>query len=109
MAEAVVGKAQGLGKHPALAVVLCEESLDALVAVAAAGADLLFEVVKGDERQDRVAQLGVLVLVDAPEPVRRKRFVSDSLSERPDGQTTIGEHECHLAVVNTVYERCHSV
>ena len=41
-----------------------------VVAVAAAGADLLLEVVEGDEGEHRVAQLGVLVLVDAPEALR---------------------------------------
>jgi hypothetical protein len=30
-------------------------------------ADLRFEVVEGDQRQDGVAQLGVFVLVDTPE------------------------------------------
>ena len=65
--EAIVCKAQGLWEHPALAVVLREERLDPLLPVAATGADLLFEVMEGDEGQDRVAQLGVLVLVNPPE------------------------------------------
>ena len=65
--EAVVREAQGFGKHPALSVVLVEEGLDAVLPVAAAGADLLFKIVEGDEGQDRVAEFRVLVFVDAPE------------------------------------------
>ena len=65
--EAIVGEAQGFGEQPALAVVLVLEHLDALLPIATAGADLFFEVVKGDEGQDCVAKFRVLVLVDAPE------------------------------------------
>ena len=67
VAEAVVGEAQGLREHPALAVVLGEERLDALIAVAAGGLDAGFEIVEGDERQDGVAKLRIQVSVNAPE------------------------------------------
>jgi len=49
VAEAVVGQTQGLGQEPAFAVVLLEEGLDAGIAVAAGGFDLLLEVVEGDQ------------------------------------------------------------
>ena len=70
VAEAVVRKPKRLGQHPALAVVLAEERLDAGVAVAAALADLLLEVAEGDQREHRMAQFGVLILVHAPEALR---------------------------------------
>ena len=41
MAKSVIGKSQRLGQQPAFAVVLVQESLDALLPVAATGADLL--------------------------------------------------------------------
>jgi len=65
--EAVVGEAQGFGEHPALAVILSKEGVDALLPVAAAGADLVFEIVEGDEGQDGVTEFRVFVLVDPPE------------------------------------------
>ena len=40
MAETVIGEAQGLGEHPAFAVVLGEEGFDAFLAVAASIVDL---------------------------------------------------------------------
>ena len=67
VAEAVIGEAEGFREQPAFAVVLGEEVFDALLAVAAGGLDLRFEVVEGDEGQDGVAELGVLVPIDAPE------------------------------------------
>ncbi|MBI4470498.1 MAG: hypothetical protein HY650_14370 [Acidobacteria bacterium] len=69
--EAVVGESQSLRQYPALSVVQVEKRFDPLVAVATAIADLLFEVVEGDERQDRVTELGVFVLIDAPETTWR--------------------------------------
>ena len=69
VAEAVVGKAQGFREHPALAVVLGEERLDGLVAVAAGARIFVFQVGEGYERQDRMAQLRDLVLIDAPKPL----------------------------------------
>ena len=59
VAEAVVGEPQGLGEQPALAVVLGEEGFDALLAVAVAGADLVFEIVEGEEGEYGVAEFGV--------------------------------------------------
>jgi hypothetical protein len=44
VAEAVVGQPQGFRQHPALAVVLIEEGVDSLLAVAAAAANLLLQV-----------------------------------------------------------------
>jgi len=66
VAEAIVGKSQCFGQHPAFAVVLAEEGINALVAVTTAGADLRFKIVEGDECQDRMAKFWVLVLVDTP-------------------------------------------
>ena len=62
VAEAVVGEAQGLWEQPTFAVVLGEERLDALIAVAGGGLDAGFEIVEGDERQDDVAEFRVFVL-----------------------------------------------
>ena len=70
MTEAVVGEAQGLGEHPAFAVVLGEEGFDALFAVATGILDLRLEVVEGDKGEDRVTKLRVPVLVDAPKALR---------------------------------------
>ena len=70
VAETVVGQAQGFREHPAFTIVLVQEGFDALFPVAAAGADLLFEVVEGDEGQDGVAEFRVFVLIDAPETSR---------------------------------------
>src|SRR5450830_562811 len=71
MAKSVVDQPQRLRQHPALAVILAEERRDAGFAVAAAGLDLHLEVVEGDEREHRVAQLGILGLVNAPEALGR--------------------------------------
>ena len=65
VAETVIGETQCLREHPAFAVVLGEEGLDALLAVATSILNLRFQVVKGDERQDGVTELGVLVSVNA--------------------------------------------
>ena len=73
MAETVVGEAQGIRKHPAFAVILGEERFDAPFPVAASRVDLRFQVVKGDERQDGVTELGVLVSVNSPESSRIQR------------------------------------
>jgi hypothetical protein len=67
VAEVVVGQTQGLGEHPALAVVAGEEASDALLDVAAGVADVGLEVGESDLGQDGVAELRVGVLVDAPE------------------------------------------
>jgi len=75
MAEAVVGEAEGLGEHSAFAAVVGEESLDAAVAVAAAGFDAAVEVVDGDEREAGVAQLGILVLGRRQNPFGSKLTV----------------------------------
>ncbi|MCY1551585.1 hypothetical protein D9M68_879270 [compost metagenome] len=64
MAQAVVGKAQLFGKHPALAVVLGEKGIEAF----------FLKVVEGDHRQDGVAQLRGFVLIDAPEPLLVERL-----------------------------------
>jgi hypothetical protein len=73
VAEAEVGEADRLGEHPALPVVLVQEGVEAQA----------LEVVEGDEGEDGVAQLGVFVLVDAPESLGRKgareRFVANVL------------------------------
>jgi len=49
VAEAVVGKSKGFREQPAFAIVLVQEGLDAFFPVAAAGADLFFKIVKGNE------------------------------------------------------------
>ena len=67
VSESVVGEAEGFGEEPAFAVVLGKEGGDAGVPVAVVFADFCFEVVEGDQRQHRVAQLGIFVFVDAPE------------------------------------------
>ena len=65
--EAIVGEKQGFGEHPAFTVVLAEEGFDALLPVTAAGADLFFEVVEGNEGQDGVAEFRIFFLIDTPE------------------------------------------
>lgn len=73
VAEAEVGEAERLGEHPAVAVVRVAEGGDPLLAVAAVGGDDGFEVAEGGEGEDGVPQLGVLLLVDAPEALRVER------------------------------------
>ena len=69
MAEAVVGEAQGLREHPAFAVVLGEERLDAAFSIAVSRVDLYLEVVERDGSQNGAAQFRGLVPVYAPEPL----------------------------------------
>ena len=71
MAEAVVGEAQGLGEHPAFAVVLGEEGFDALFTVATSGLDLRLEVGKRNARENGVPQFGSLFSADTPEALGR--------------------------------------
>ena len=66
VADTIVGQQQGVRQHPSLAVILIQERVYALLAVAAA-ANPLLEVRERHERQDGVAQLGLLVLIHAPE------------------------------------------
>ena len=66
VAEVVVRESQGLREHPAFALVLCEEGLDAVRPVAASSLNLRFEVVGRDERQDRLAKFWVFDSIDAP-------------------------------------------
>ena len=68
MAEALVGEAQGLGEHPAFAVVLGEEGIDALLAVATGISNLRIEVARGDRGSRRCG--GVRV----PNPCRYARI-----------------------------------
>ena len=48
VAQTVVGEAQGLREHPAFAVVLRQESCDALLLVTADGFDFILQVVERD-------------------------------------------------------------
>ena len=71
MPKPVVREPQRLGEHPAFAVVLGEEGIESEA----------LQLVKGDEGEDGVAQLRLLVLVDAPEAFgikgARERLVAD--------------------------------
>ena len=67
VAETEVGEAQSIGEEPAFVGVLGKEGFDAAIAITAAVPNFLLEVVEGDEREDSIAKLRILVLVDAPE------------------------------------------
>ena len=66
--EPVFGEAQRLRKEPAVAVVLTKEGVDASFNVTTRHSNTGLEVVKGDESQNSVSELGVSVSIDPPEP-----------------------------------------
>ncbi len=67
VAEAVVGEAEGVWDEPAFAVVLGQPGGQALVAVAAAGLNVLLQVVECHKGENGLAEFRVFVFVHAPE------------------------------------------
>ena len=101
--EAEIGDAQGLGEHPAVAVVLLGEGANAGVAVAAGGVDGGLEVVEGGQREHRVAQLGVLVLVDPPETLGVEAAAEGAVGEA--GARVVAELEAAVDVEDPFWIR----
>ena len=102
MTEAVIGETQGLGQHPAFAVVLGEEGLDAALAVASGRVDLRLDVVEGDESQDGVTQFRFLVAIDAPEAANVESAAS--LTKACDTEIDILQNVSELAYATSVQD-----
>ena len=105
VAEAIIGEAEALWKHPAFAVILGQEGVDAHLTVAAGGLDLRFEVAEGDEGQDGVAEFRVLVFVDAPESLRIERLQSIGTRNRVDRNVAIPKAMVKLVILQPEHRR----
>lgn len=88
--EAEVGEAQGLGEHPALTVVLGAPGFDARVAGAGCGDEAL-QVVEGGHGEDRVAEFGILLLVDPPKAFRVERAAERLVAESIGGVIAVAK------------------
>ena len=73
--EAIIRQTQGIGQHPAFAIVLGEKSFDASFGIAAHRFDLGFEIPKGDQGQHRAPLFRVFVLINTPKPVCVPRWL----------------------------------
>jgi hypothetical protein len=67
MAKAEIREPQSRGEHPAVTVILGTERCNTPLPVATVGSNGVLEVLEGGQGQDGMTQLGVFVLVDAPE------------------------------------------
>jgi hypothetical protein len=67
VAEVEIGKAQGFGQHPAVAVVYGTVHRNCGLAVAVVTVDQGFESVEGSECQDGGSEFGGMPLIDTPE------------------------------------------
>ena len=82
-----------------MALFLVKKRLNSLSSVSVNGFNLRFKVAKRDKRQDGVANLGILVFIDAPEAFWTQSTYTILSSDSRARQIALGQHVPYVVIV----------